>query len=467
MRRSLLALAFAATAYAIAAAQAPSRLVIVNARLLDVQSGRVRAIAALIVEGSKITAVHTTSPAESLEGTTVDAGGAVIVPALTDVSLQTLPGMDLDADYYYLLSLAHGVMRARTVDLHVPWAVQQRARIESGDVLAPRVRTSGPAVDMRPSGARGQAGLTAGLLPLVRVPDGPRLSAEIKRQAAAGVDWVRLEGNVPVDVLRTAVATARASKVRLSLVPLATSMTQAAAAGVPLLDGFGLPTKSLVELDASPKTRPNAGTPVAHVAEAAWAQMSETERRAVVAALKRAGVIVAPMLTAADAEHGTMTDVDRDLAFLPERLRSPIQERLTTAGSSNTPLWSNARTSRHSFLKDYVAAGGRVVTASGGRADGFPIPGVALHRELAALVEAGLAPIDAIRAATVWGDAALGHSSVSALRPGAPADFFGVKGDPTVNIGDMTNVTLLVRGGEVLDRDQLLRQAKRATGRVK
>ena len=316
MRRSLLALAFAAAAYAIAAAQAPSRLVIVNARLLDVQAGRVRDIAALIVEGSKITAVHTTSPAEGLEGTKLDAGGAVIVPALADLSLQTVPGMDLDADYYYLLSLAHGVMRARTVDLHVPWAVQQRARIESGDVLAPRVRTSGPAVDMRtPPGARNQAVLSAGLLPLVRVPDGPGLSAEIKRQAAAGVDWVRLEGNVPLDVLRTAVATARASKVRLSLAPLATSMTQAAAAGVPLLDGLGLPTKSLVELEASAKTRPEPGTPAARVAEAAWAQMSDAERRALVAALKRTGVIVAPMLTAAEAEHGTLADVDRDLAL--------------------------------------------------------------------------------------------------------------------------------------------------------
>jgi hypothetical protein len=468
MRRCLPALALAAAACAVLAAQPTSRLVIVNARLLDVQAGRVRAIAALVVEGTTIAAVHATEPAQGLEGTKLDAGGALIVPALTDLSLQTLPGMDLDADYYYLLSLAHGVMRARTVDVHLPWSVQQRGRIEVGDVLAPRVRTSGPAVDMRtPLGAKNQALLAGGLQPLVRVADGPALSAEIRRQATAGVDWIRLEGNVPLDVVRTAVAATRTSKVRLSLAPFATSMTQAAAAGVPLLDGLGLPLRSLVELDASAKSRPRPGTPPATAAETAWAQLTDSERRTLVAALRRAGTIVAPMLTVADADHGSLPDVDRDLALLPERLRPSIQGRMTTAAGSNSPNWSNAKASRQKFLRDYVAAGGQVVTASGSRADGFPVPGVSIHRELAGLVEAGLTPLDAIRASTTWADAALGSPSTPRFRAGAPADFFGVKGDPSTNIGDMTNISLIVRAGEVLDREQLLRQARRATGRVK
>jgi imidazolonepropionase-like amidohydrolase len=90
------------------------------------------------------------------------------------------------------------------------------------------------------------------------------------------------------------------------------------------------------------------------------------------------------------------------------------------------------------------------------------MPGEAIHRELGLLVEAGLTPLDAIRAATAWASAALGAGAAS-FKVGGTADFFGAKGDPLQNIGDLTNITTLVRAGEVLDREELLKQARRAT----
>ncbi len=470
MRRCSLTTVVFVVACGLLAAQAPpSRLVIVNARLLDLQAGRVRPVAAVEINGATIAAIHATAPPAGLEGTRVDAGGAVLVPALADLSLQTVPGMDLDSDYYYSLCLAHGVMLARTVDVHLPWAVQQRRRLEAGDGIAPWLRTSGPAIDMRtPLGARNQALLPGGVQPLARVGDAAGVAAEVRRQAAAGVDWIRLEGNVPLEGVRMAVAAARGAKVRVSLAPFATSMTQAAQAGVALLDGLGLPSKSLVDLESyTPRTRPQPGTAPAAVAESVWAELSAGDRRALVAALRRPGITVAPMLLAADLVCGAGANLDRDLAFLPERLRTPIVGDLTARAEAArlSKVAAGARAGRLAFVKELVAQGGRVVTASGARATGFPVPGLAIHREMALLVEAGLAPVDAIRAATVWADAALGLPT-RGLRPGSPADFFVVRGDPLVNVGDLTNITLLVRAGEVIDRADLLRQAKRSTGKV-
>ena len=127
MRRCLLAFLLAAAALALLNAQSPERLVFTNAKLLDVVAGRTRPVAALVVEGAKIVAIHVTAPDQPLEGSSIrDLGGATLVPALADLAVQTQPGLDIDVDYFYAMSLAHGVMYVRAVDTHLPWAVAQR-----------------------------------------------------------------------------------------------------------------------------------------------------------------------------------------------------------------------------------------------------------------------------------------------------------------------------------------------------
>jgi imidazolonepropionase-like amidohydrolase len=454
----------AAAALAVAGAQVPDRLVLTNVKLLDVAAGRTRPVAALVVEGAKIAAIHVGPPAQPLEGGDLrDLGGATLVPPLADLAAQIQPGLDIDVDYFYALSLAHGVMHVRAVDAHLPWAVAQRSRAASGEVLAPRVRTTGPLLDMRtPLGARDQAVLGGGLLPLVRVPDAAALAREVTRQADQRVDWVRLGDNVPLDAVRAAVAAARAAKLPVSLVPVATSMAQAARTGIALLDGFGMPTRTLGEVESAVRVNPNTPMTAAGAIEQAWAQSTDQERRALAAQLRRTGVAVAPMLAALEIQRGALADVDRDLGFLPERLRTPLQARFMAGAQAGGDVRAKAREHQHAFVRDFARTGGKIVTASGSQADGWPIPGVGVHRELGLLVEAGLSPLEALRAATITGPHLLGQEPAAAWRVGGSADFFAVTGDPTRSLGDLTNIVLLVRAGEVLERPRLIQQARRA-----
>jgi imidazolonepropionase-like amidohydrolase len=465
MRRCLLTFLLATAALALLTAQSPERrLVLTNAKLLDVAAGRTRPVAALVVEGEKIVAIHATAPDPPLEGSSIrDLGGATLVPALADLAVQTQPGLDIDVDYFYAMSLAHGVMRVRAVDTHLPWAVAQRSRVGSGELLAPRVWTSGPLLDMRtPLGARNQAVLGGGLRPLVRVPDAASLGREAKSQAGQRVDWVRLGENVPLEAVRAAVAAARAAKVGVSVSPLATSMIQASQAGVPLIDGLGMPVETMAEVEAATRGKPNAPTTAAAAIERAWAQSTEQQRRTLIAQLRRAGTAVAPMLTSLEFQRGALANVDRDLAFLPERLRTPIQGRFVAGAKSNSDVRSKARTNQRWFVREFVSAGGRVVTASGAQADGWPIPGLGVHREIGQLIESGVSAIDALRAATAVSAEVLGQGQAATWRTGAVADFFAVKADPMDDIGALTEITLVVRAGEVLERAQLLQQARRA-----
>jgi imidazolonepropionase-like amidohydrolase len=80
--------------------------------------------------------------------------------------------------------------------------------------------------------------------------------------------------------------------------------------------------------------------------------------------------------------------------------------------------------------------------------------GVSRHgdnaREFALMVEAGFTPLDAIRAATVWGAA---HNKLSAeigsLAPGKAADIIAVKGDPLNDVTQLEHVEFVMHAGRV------------------
>jgi imidazolonepropionase-like amidohydrolase len=79
------------------------------------------------------------------------------------------------------------------------------------------------------------------------------------------------------------------------------------------------------------------------------------------------------------------------------------------------------------------------------------------------LVAAGFAPAEAIRAATINCAEMVGSSAtLGQIKAGGLADLFAVEGDPLQHIEDLLRIKLIVRGGEVFDRQELLAQAKRA-----
>lgn len=97
---------------------------------------------------------------------------------------------------------------------------------------------------------------------------------------------------------------------------------------------------------------------------------------------------------------------------------------------------------------------GRVVLGS--RPNRLP-PGIAQHAELRALVEGGLEPVDAIRAATVDAATALGLGlSTGRVATGADANFVLVLGDPMNAINDAANVVGVVQNGRFMSLGRLL-----------
>jgi len=74
-------------------------------------------------------------------------------------------------------------------------------------------------------------------------------------------------------------------------------------------------------------------------------------------------------------------------------------------------------------------------------------------RELIALVDRGMTPIEAIRAATTVSAELIDADDRGRLSPGLLADVIGVAGNPLSDIGVTENVRFVMKGGRVFRRD--------------
>lgn len=414
-------------------------IVITGARVFDAATGRTSAPASVVIEAGRISAVQT-GPGALPAATVIDAAGLTLLPGLTDLVVDAAPSAWVDPDYYYALGLAHGVTAYRLVDAPLGWAVDEKRRAARLDLLAPRLSIAGPGLELRrgpdPEGSTDATPLDG----RVRVGDGPGLEREIARAAGRKADWVHLGPTVGPEHVRLAVAAARRARLRVSAEPGEAGLVELARAGVHAIIGLGAP-------GAAPET--SDGRSLARVA-------AETHT-----------VLVPLLRQSADWALGSSNPlIARELEVLPRRFRDDVSKRLGRRGDRGA---ERAWRSRRDLVRTFVAAGGRVATGSGAGALGWPIPGLAALHEVQLLADAGISPLDAIRAATVHASAALGAGDRDAarIRVGAAADLVGVEGDPSKEIRSLTRVRLVIRGGEVIDREGLLKQAGRAASRLR
>jgi hypothetical protein len=114
----------------------------------------------------------------------------------------------------------------------------------------------------------------------------------------------------------------------------------------------------------------------------------------------------------------------------------------------------------------YDAGGGRLITVGTDNPTGGPdLDGFAYHRELQAIVYAGVPPVAALKAATINGARALGvGDQLGSIEPGKLADLYVAAGNPLERIDDARQVRLVIKGGEVFDPEKLLAGARGKIG---
>ncbi len=105
------------------------------------------------------------------------------------------------------------------------------------------------------------------------------------------------------------------------------------------------------------------------------------------------------------------------------------------------------------FLKRFVAAGGKIQAGTDSPSGGTP--GLSLRHEMELLVEAGLTPMQAIQAGTLWSGEILsgpravkGRPRIGLIAKGAFADVLVVTANPLDDIANLGKIDRVMKGGQ-------------------
>ena len=469
MLRSIAGLAALLAAAAPAAAREPADLLIRHATIIDVASGKTIATQAIAVAGDTIRAVGPDSAVARryVAKANVDAAGKFAMPGLWDMHVHFGGGAELIEENKNLLPLyvAYGVTTVRDCAADIsPSVLAWRAQVASGQLLGPRIFTSGPKLE-------GYKPLWKGTIE-VGTPE--EVNAALDRLQAMKVDFVKITDNtLKPDIFLYAVKEAKRRGMKTSAhTPYALTIIQAADAGlssvehVDYLIKAGSPKEAAIGADyVAGKLNYNqasdAFVDTFDKAYAAGVYRELAKRHIAVTPTLNMGRILAYL----DREDHSK---DAALAFIGPGLRKTYDWRVERAAKA-TPEQVAARHKEYELSRQVmpmlVAAGIPIFAGTdAGYLNSFNYPGQGIHDELQRYVESGLTAQQALVSATITGPTFLGHGDrYGTLAADKTADILILDANPLKNISATRGIRGVVLRGKWMDRaalDGLLSEAK-------
>ncbi len=329
--------------------------------------------------------------------------------------------------------------------------VQLRDEIASGTRAGPRMRVAGSVIDRTAF-----AGLT------VQITDEASLRAEVRRQAEAGVDMVKLYVTLTPDLIAAGVDEAHRQGIPAVAHTLLTTWTDAARAG---LDGIVHILPGSAELLPAERraqfAQEMAGTQFLFT----WFEhvdLDSAEIREMIDALVKHEVTVDPTLVM--WETIVRGDDDAVIHSADLRLAAPSMVENWRSSFTMNPGWqaTDFERGRAAFGQALAFArllhvSGVVLTAGTDANNPWVVAGASLHRELELLVQAGIPPLEVISIATRNGAQVLGLlDEVGTIEVGKVADVLLLGSDPALDISATRDIVTVIQGGRVLDHAGLL-----------
>jgi imidazolonepropionase-like amidohydrolase len=414
----------------------PSSTVLKAARWVDVDAGEVRSPAVIVVDGDRITSMDPAAPLpDSAE--VIDLGDVTLLPGLMDMELNLLiggpggpeglplpmHGVQDDPAYRTLrgavnarTTLLAGFTTVRNLGLMVKTGgylldVALQRAIDQGWHVGPRIWPAGHAV----------------------TPYGGHLDPTVFQRLAPGI------------------------------MPL--SVAEGIANGVPEVRAcvrYQIRHGArLIKVSAS-------GGVMSHSTSPGSQQYSDEEFEAIADEAHRAGIMVAAHAIGDKAiracikagidciEHGFLASDDTIQMMVDHGTFLVSTTYLTDAMAIERAAPELQKKAAEVFpqakamLPKAIAAGVRIACGT----DAPAVPHGQNAKELGALVDRGMTPMQALRAATVTSSELIqADDELGRLAPGYLADIIGVAGDPSRDISALLDVPFVMKGGTIYKRD--------------
>ena len=390
-----------------------------NVRLLDFDSGRAMERRALTIDDGRVIAIDDSDGPPPADARDLD--GATVLPGLIDAHCHVLSNTERSPGFgpppllhgeaprpaalgHYVLAaaaariLGSGFTTVRDVGSADDEASALKLAVDLGIVAGPRILTCGRIVS-----ATAPGGVIFGSM--YREADGPwEMRKAVREQIRRGADYIKFMATGARSVLAEDPEPAQMTLEEMTaIVDESHRMGRRVAAHAEGLAG----TRWAIEAGADT---------IEH-------GLSLHRDPALLDTMAARGTVLVPTLS-------TFHD-------LAERLASDFA----------APLVEQAKRQLEESLRTVAAARAAGVILALGYDSGPP---GASASELLRLVEAGLSPIEALRAATIGGAAALGRSDLGRISVGATADLVVVDGRPDVDLSLLTrpsSISEVMRSG--------------------
>lgn len=433
---------------------ASETLVIHGATVIDGTGAPPRRDTDLLLRDGRIAAIEDARTFVHPDGARViDGRGRFVIPGLIDMHAHIAgdipnekgePGdrWNREVALSFLRTLLQfGVTTIRDPGAILPDALLLRRLLRDGEVDGPRLFTAGRILndsDFRPPG-------------FVPVHDESAVRDEVRWQAMAGVDVVKVYSSMPPPLVAAAIDEAHARGLPVIGHLQRTTWTEAARLGIDGVEHAAPWSRSYVR-EADRPAMPNSMFGrvywLEHLDPAAIDEMigALVEHRVVVDP-----TLMATMQTKFWADHPRWTQ-NPDLALVPEIVR-----RGWAAGGFTrewTPeQFAEAKRSWPILLGLVRNMYARGVTLVAGTDAPTPwiVPGPSLHDELTLLAEAGIPPLEVLKIATFNAARALRRENeLGSIRPGLAADLVVLTKDPLESIAHTRSIELVIQNGVVV-----------------
>jgi imidazolonepropionase-like amidohydrolase len=422
----------------------------------------------VLIKGDKIYDIGASDNYQIPAGTRViDLSGRYVLPGLIDMHAHAtiLPvnnNGSLSSHYdrptserILRILLAYGITTIRNPAAPTNDGVELREAVRAGQILGPGILTAGSPPRRTPS--------VNGPFVSYKTPEDLRL--EIRRQAKAGVDFIKVYADMPPDLLEIAIKEAHVQGLKVIGHLQTTTWTEAAQLGIDAIT-HGAPWSPEY---LPPDARTNY--PQTMKGRIYWMEHLDLSSKSVVGmvdALAMHGVTVDPTLI---AYHTKFWGDDPRYLHHPQKHLVPKTILEGWQRGTFTSDWSQsdyqrakAAWSKILGLTKMLYDRGVTITAGSDFPNPWVIPGVSLHEELSLLVEAKIPPLQVIKIATLNGATALGlEREIGSVEKGKRADLVVLTADPSKEIRNTRLIEWVILGGRLLTPESMLAEKAEVT----
>lgn len=433
--------------------QTGQTLVIKNATIVDVHSGKLKPNQSIVVTNNKITKIeHSDKVSIPDKAQSFDATGQYIIPGLWDMHVH-LSTQNSEHEYAFPLLLDNGVTGVRDMGAALENIDLWNKSIKNG-APAPRIVYAGQTLNKLPGN-----GIPPHMLSLNTEEDARNA---VRKMVDKGADHIKIYSNLP-EMLTKAVFD-EAKKYKIPVVghlPNQVTAAEASEMGMKSMEhlvGLFIATSSIEkELLGDPKLE--EFNSLIEAQNKAFIMYDPQRAEKLFQTFIKNKTWQVPTLVA--LKNPSCKDIDLRAKYVPTQYQEQWIQIIKEIKESQE-MYSTYSLNCVKLTGRMNAAG---VPLLAGTDSVFGVPnmifGISLHDELELLVKAGLSPLQALQAATINPAKYLEREKdLGSVEEGKLADLVVLKANPLANIKNTTLISAVVLDGKLMEKAELDKSIK-------